>query len=254
LRAVCIEQIVGQSSDRLPAWFELMQHAGIARIDTVGTVGFGNIGFERDAVLFALPIAAGLPQVLIYLALAGALAASLAALSASLMAAAAIVAEDVVHGLPNEMVPERVRINTARAGLVGAAFVTLGLAVSAADPLQLFLWSLTFSAAVSFPILFLAIWWERMNAWGALAGMVAGFVVTALIILLCETGAVPLASPLAGAFGLPCALLAILIVSLATPVPARNALGVVRDMRVPGGETIYDREIRLLRLKSRGPT
>ena len=48
--------------------------------------GLSSIGFERDAVLFALPIAAGLPQVIVYLALAGALAAALAALAASLMA------------------------------------------------------------------------------------------------------------------------------------------------------------------------
>ena len=164
-------------------WFQLLQQAGIARVDGQGAAwsALGSIGFERDAVLFALPIAAGLPQVLVYLALAGALAAALAALAASLVALAAILSEDVVHGLPNETVPDSARIGTARIALLGAAFVTAWLAIAApADPLQLFLWSLTFSASASFPVLLLAIWWKRANAWGALAGMTTGFGVAAL--------------------------------------------------------------------------
>ena len=112
---------------------------------------------------------------LVYLALAGALAAALAALAASLVAIAAILAEDVVHGLPNETAPDGARIGTARVALLGAAFVTVWLAIAApADPLQLFLWSLTLQRAASFPVLLLAIWWKRTNAWGALAGMITG--------------------------------------------------------------------------------
>jgi cation/acetate symporter len=37
------------------------------------------------------------------------------------------------------------------------------------DPLQLFLWSLTFGARAPFRVLLLAIWGKRTNAWGALA-------------------------------------------------------------------------------------
>ena len=35
------------------------------------------------------------------------------------------------------------------------------------------------------------------------------------------------------------------------PAPGRNILEMVRDMRIPGGETVHDREQRLLRLKRR---
>ena len=96
------------------------------------SVKLSGIGFERDAALFALPIAAGFPQVLVYLALAGALAAALAALASSLVAIAAIVAEDVVYGLPNETAPDAARIGTARVALLGAAFVTTWLAIARA--------------------------------------------------------------------------------------------------------------------------
>ena len=149
LRALLLDQVIGQPVDRLPAWFQSLQQVGIARVDaTDPTVSFTSVSFERDATLFALPYAAGFPQALVYLALAGALAAALAALAAALMSTAAILSEDVVHGLQPEMAPDSARIATTRVALLGAAFVTAWLAIAApADPLKLFLWSLNFSAS-----------------------------------------------------------------------------------------------------------
>jgi len=255
LRAMLMEQVVGQPGDRLPVWFQLLQQAGIAAIDAKAqVVRLSAIAFERDAALFALSIAAGFPQVIIYLALAGALAAALAALATSLMAVSAILAEDVVHGLGAETPADGARIGTARVALLGAAFVTAWLAIALpADPMQLFLWGLTLSAGTSFPVLLLAIWDKRCNAWGALTGLATGFGVTVLVMLLSETGAIDLPSALAGAVGLPLAIVAAVAASLLTPAPGRQALDIVRDMRVPGGETLYDREVRLLRLRNRTP-
>jgi cation/acetate symporter len=255
LRSFVLEQVVNVAPDRLPAWFQLLQQSGIARIDgKAPLVAFTSVGFERDAVLFALPVAAGMPQAIVYLALAGALAGAMAALAASMVAAAAILSEDVVHGLSNETVPDSARIGTARLALLGVAFVTVWLAIAApADPLQLFLWALTFSASASFPVMLLGIWWKRANAWGALAGMATGSGAAMFMVLLSETGAITLPSVLAAAVGLPLAIAATIGVSLMTPAPGRHLLDMLRDVRVPGGETLYDREMRLQRLKNRTP-
>jgi cation/acetate symporter len=253
LRALLLDQVIGQQGDSLPIWFQLLQQAGIARVDSkTQLVGLRNVGFERDAVLFALPIAAGFPQVLIHLALVGALAASLTALGAALAAVSAIIAEDLVHRLPNETAPDNARLGTARVALLGVAFVTTWFAIVArADPLQLFLWGISLSASAIFPVLVLSIWWDRINASGAVSGMVTGFVVAALAILLSESGAITLPSVLAGVVGLPLALGAAVGVSVVTPAPNANVLDVINEMRVPGGETLYDRETRLRLLKSR---
>ena len=48
--------------------------------------------------------------------------------------------------------------------------------------MQLALWSLALDASGLFPALVLAAWWKRANRWGALAGMIAGFAVTAHVI------------------------------------------------------------------------
>ena len=256
LRFLLFEQVVGQPPEQLPAWMQILQQAGIAQIEPgAEPVSLGRFGFERDAVLFALPIAAGYPQVLIYLSLLGALAAALTALSASLFALAAIVAEDVVRASPVEVASDRARLGRARLALAALAFVGIWLAIAApADPLQLFLWSATLSASTCFPVLFLSIWWRRTKALGAMAGMLSGLLVAGAAILLSEAGAIALPSALAGALGLPCAMLVTIVGSLLAPAAGLNVLEQLREMRMPGGETVYDREMRLLRLKNRSPS
>jgi cation/acetate symporter len=256
VRFLLFEQVIGQAPDQLPAWFQILQQAGIAQIEPGSqAVSLGRLGFERDAVLFALPIAAQFPQVLVYLALLGALAAALTALSASLFALAAIVAEDVVRNAPVEVASDGARLGRARIVLAAIAAVAIWLASTAAiDPLQLFLWAVTLSASACFPVLVLSIWWRRTRAFGAMAGMVTGLTVAAGAIVLAESNALGLPSALAGAIGLPAATLVTVACSLILPKAGRNVFEQLGEMRIPGGETVYDREMRLLRLKNRGPS
>jgi cation/acetate symporter len=255
LRYLVFDQVVGQPVERLPGWFQALQQAGIARIESrTTTVSMGRLGFERDAILFALPVAAGFPQVLTYLALAGAFAATLCALSASLFTAASILAEDMTRADTTGIATDRARLGKARIALIGVGGLAIALAVaSPADPLQLFLWMVTLCASAAFPVLFLSIWWRRASAWGAMVGMLAGFAAAAVTILLAEAGALAIPSSLAGAIGIPCGLLATIMASLAVKTSDSRLLEHVHEMRVPGGETIHDREVRLLRLKSRTP-
>jgi cation/acetate symporter len=153
------------------------------------------------------------------------------------------------------MAPDRARVATARVALLGAAFVAGWMAVAApADPLKLFLWSVNFSASAVFPVLVLSVWWKRLNVWGAMTGMLAGLAAAALAILLGETEAWGLPGVLAGAVALPIGTAAAMAVSRLTPMPGRSVLDNLNEMRVPGGETLYDREVRLLRLRGGAPT
>jgi cation/acetate symporter len=253
LRQMLLDQVVGQPADRLPSWLQALEQIGVARVDATGpTVSFINISFDRDAAWFALSYAAGFPQVMVYLSLAGAVAAALAALAAGLLAGAGILSEDIVHGLRAEPASDGGRIGTARAALAGLAIVAGWLAVAApADPLKLFLWSLTFSASAVFPVLILSVWWKRTTALGAIAGMLIGLGVAVTSILLGEAGAWALPGVLAGAVGLPAGFAAAIAVSILSPKPGANVVNILQEIRVPGGETLYDREVRLQRLKTR---
>jgi cation/acetate symporter len=100
----------------------------------------------------------------------------------------------------------------------------------------------------------LSIWWKRLNAYGAIAGLTTGFAVTAMALVAGKAGWIGIDSALAGAFGIPLGAATAIIVSLITPPPSKHALELVRDIRVPGGEILYDREMRLARLKQRQRT
>lgn len=252
-RYIVLDQVVGKSTDDLPAWFHLLQQAGIVKLETkTQLILLSQIGMERDAALFSLPIAAEFPQVLVYLSIAGALAAALSALASSLLAGASIISEDLVIGLLDEQAPGRARVAVARLAVAGLGFIALWLAIIApGDPLEFFLWAVNILAASCFPVLLLSIWWKRTNAWGALVGLSSGLLLTAFLILLSETGAISMPSEIAAALAAPCALLAAITTTLMTPVPSRSMVDVVREIRVPGGETVYDREARLQRLKVR---
>jgi cation/acetate symporter len=113
------------------------------------------------------------------------------------------------------------------------------------------LWSFVLTGATAFPVLVISIWWKRINAFGTIAGMTTGFAVGVLAILAGEAAWIGLDSALAGAFAIPAATLAAIAVTAMTPAPARNVLEFVRDIRVPGGEILYDRETRLQRRQKR---
>ena len=96
-----------------------------------------------------------------------------------------------------------------------------------------------------------SIWWKRLNALGAIAGVVCGFAVAVLTIIAGEARWIGVDGSLAGVLGIPAGLIGAIATSLLTPGPSRHVLELVRDIRVPGGEILYDREMRLARLKRR---
>jgi cation/acetate symporter len=202
--------------------------------------------------LAALPIAADLPATFVYLALMGIVAAALVGAATAIQAMATIIAEDGVNGMRWEPLPARARLLVARVAIIGVVVVGLWLAVLVpTDPLTLLLWAFVLSGSTAFPVLVLSIWWKRINMFGALAGMTAGFVIAVLAILAGHSAWFGVHSVMAGVFAIPASFAAAAVATYLTPAPSRHVLESVRDMRVPGGETLYDREQRLARLKQR---
>jgi cation/acetate symporter len=133
----------------------------------------------------------------------------------------------------------------ARLALGTAAALAGLLALMApTDPLKLVLWAVALTGASTFPVLVLSIWWKRLNVFGAVAGMLTGFGVTVLAIIAGEAGLTGTDGALAAAIGLPASVVATIAVALATPGPQKNIMELLRDIRVPGGEVLYDREMR----------
>ena len=251
LRDYLTDIVTVAGSIRYPDWFEALQARGtIAVAAEGGRPTLASFSVARDDVLLALPLVADMPAALVYLAAGGIVAAALASAGAIAVALGNVLSEDILYGftwLPPKPGP---RLFASRLALGTAAAIAALLALALrSDPLDLLLWAIALTGASTFPVLILSIWWKRLNAFGATAGMLTGFGVTSLAILAGEAGLTGTDGALAAAIGLPAAAVATIAVALATPPPPRNLLELVRDIRVPGGEILYDREMRYLRRK-----
>ena len=246
-----VHLIINDPAQQVPAWLSQLVALDLAAIDTAtARVDFSSLSLKRDAMLAALPLAAGMPPVVLYVALAGAIAAALAAAGASTVALSNILTEDLAFGLSWDPAATKRRLIVARGAIaVVVAIACLVAAMTSADPLRLWLWAIALTGSTLFPVLVLSIWWKRITAFGALAGLATGFTVAVLAILAGETQVFGLDGALAGILGIPASALACIAVTAVTPAPSKHALELVRDIRVPGGEILYDREMRIQRQK-----
>jgi cation/acetate symporter len=191
----------------------------------------------------------GLPAGIAYLLAAGVLAAAMAAIAAHGLALAMSLSEDVIHGTDPDRVADGPRVLTARIAAAVVMAVAAIVALIPADPLRLMLWALALAAASTFPVLVLSVFWKRLNGYGAIAGMATGLGTALAGILANILGVGGLQGPLPGFTGMLASTLAAVIVTRVTPSVGRGALEQLRDMRVPGGETLLDRQRRIQRQK-----
>lgn len=230
---------------RFPEWFDLLKAQGYVAVAGEGRPTLSSFNVSRDDVLISLPMASGMPAVFTYLAAAGVVAAALATGGAVALALGNILSEDIVFGLSWSPPQPGTRLTVARLALGTAAALAVLLAlVTPTDPLELMLWAIALTGASIFPVLVLSIWWKRLNVFGAVAGMLTGFGVTVLAIIAGEAGLTGTDGALAAAIGLPASVVATIAVALATPGPQKHIMELLRDIRVPGGEVLYDREMR----------
>ncbi len=252
-RSIVMKELVGQSAGTLPAWFTSLVAAGHAAVDgRLPNLPLSSFSFKRDTALFSLSIFSEFPAALLYFCLAGGVAAAFASASATIFALGLIIAEDGFNGGRSDTPAPGQRLLVTRAAIVLAATIGATLAVALpGDPLMLTFWALGLSGATLFPVVMLSIWWKRLNASGALAGIIAGFAVAFLGILAAQANWTGIPSAVVSIVAIPAGLLAAAIGTRFGPSSSRQVLELVRDMRVPGGETVYDREQRLLRQRQR---
>lgn len=246
-----VHLVITDPAQQVPAWLSQLVALDLASIDTsAARVDFSSLALKRDAILPALPLAADMPPVVLYVALVGAIAGALAAAGATTVALANIATEDMVFGTSWDPAATNIRLIVARASIVVVVMLAAIFAISlTTDPLRLWFWALALTGATLFPVLVMSIWWKGVTAMGTLAGIITGFTITLCAIIAGEAQVFGLDSSLAGLLGIPAGALACVGVSAITASPSKHALELVRDIRVPGGEILYDREMRLQRQK-----
>jgi len=256
LHSAIVQQVIGTPIAELPAWARYAADFGLLRVGTDSldpTFGDAQAFVSRDLTAILLSVSAGLPQVFAGVAAAALLAAMLAGAAAQMAVIGNIVSNDLFHPFMQRIAPAAHRLMVARLGMIIAAVAGAWLARSlAVDPLRWMLLALSLLAGGFFAVVALAIWWRRITAPGAIAGIVAGFIATAAYMLLtgaAETPLLPVDPLTAGIIGVPIAFLAAIAVTLVSPRPDELTAEVAEEIRLSGGETL---QARLTRLSGRG--
>ena len=140
--------------------------------------------FNRDILVLANPEIANLPGWVIGLVAAGGLAAALSTAAGLLLAISSAVSHDLIKGSINPQISEKGELLSARIAMAVAIAVATYLGLNppgfAAQTVAL---AFGLAAASIFPALMMGIF-TKVNNKGAVAGMLAGLIVTLIYIFL----------------------------------------------------------------------
>jgi cation/acetate symporter len=256
-RLVILREVADVSLDGLPDWIFTFGQLGLARICGVDAVSVdailaacpgdtlpaSQLAIGGDAIVLAAPAIFDLPYAFSALISAGALAATLAAANAMVFAIGSAVGHDLYGGVIDKRATAGRLLIVTRLAIVLAVAAAVWLGYRHGDDaFRLALSAISLSAGGLFPAVILAVWWKRANAPGAIAGVVIGTLVTAVIIVghvfpdatpAVSFGFTDLTAAIAGMIA---GFIATVGVSLATPAPTVERQAIVDAIRRPGGE------------------
>ncbi|MEL6595241.1 MAG: sodium:solute symporter family protein [Pseudomonadota bacterium] len=222
-----------------------------AKAEANGWQGNELTNFNRDILVLANPEIANLPGWVIGLVAAGGLAAALSTAAGLLLAISSAVSHDLIKGQLRPDISEKGELMSARIAMAGAILVATYLGLNppgfAAQTVAL---AFGLAAASIFPALMMGIFSKKVNNSGAVAGMLAGLIVTLLYIFLHkgwffipDTNSFTDADPLLGtikstSFGAIGAAInfavAYAVTSMTKPIP-NEIKDLVESVRVPRG-------------------
>jgi cation/acetate symporter len=252
--------VVGSEFARLPEWVAAWNAVDptlvtITDLNGDGLVQLAEIKLDQDIIVLATPAIAGMPYVITGLVAAGGLAAALSTADGLLLTISNALSHDFYYKMINPNASTKRRVTISKILLLFVALAAASVATQKpADILFLVSAAFSFAASAFFPALVAGVFWKRANAWGAVAGMVAGlgvcfyymattqpwlrsvFGVTSPIDANKWWGIEPIS---AGLFGVPVGVIVLVVVSLLTKPPDPHVQELVEHVRYPNlkGET-----------------
>lgn len=223
----------------------IMQYRGPNAPDGIAN----EVNPNRDIFVLANPQIAQLPGWVIGLVVAGGLAAALSTAAGLLMVISSAVSHDLCRRTFFKSMDDATEIWVARAAAAGAVIASglMGIfATSLPFVAQVVAFAFGLAAASLFPIIFLGIFWKRMNREGAIASMVVGLVTTFSYIYYFKFGG---GSPSDYLFGVSPEGIGFIfmflsgfvgvVVAMVTAPPPQDIQDLVEDIRVPGTRTAH---------------
>ena len=238
----------------MPSWFSTWERTslivfddknGDGRIQYVGDPETNELTVNRDIMVLANPEIARLPNWVVALVAAGALAAALSTAAGLLLVISTSISHDLMKRCLAPHITEKQELRYARMAIFVAVLIAGYFGINPPGFVaEVVAFAFGLAAASFFPAIVLGIFYSRMNRQGAVAGMVTGFSFTAAYIIFFKFLSPELSnashwwfgiSPEGiGTFGTILNLIVALSVCKFTAAPPEEVQIIVRNIRLPG--------------------
>lgn len=219
---------------------------GDGKVQYVADKEANELTIDKDIMVLANPEVAQLPNWVVGLVAAGALAAALSTAAGLLLVISTSISHDL---LKKSIMPKITEKNELIAARVAASVAVVIAGYFGINPpgfvAQVVAFAFGLAASSFFPIIIMGIFSKRMNKEGAIAGMIAGLVFTAAYIVYFKFLAPDLntaehwwfgVSPEGvGTLGMIVNFGVSLLVSRFTPAPPAHIQDLIEDIRIPRG-------------------
>ncbi len=252
-RANLINTVDNVEYSAMPEWFSKWETTGLirftdrngdGRIQYTGDAATNELDVNRDIMVLANPEIAELPNWVVALVAAGGLAAALSTAAGLLLVISSAVSHDLLKRGYMPEISEKEELLFARISIFMAVLVAGYFGINPpAYVAQVVAFAFGLAAASFFPAIVMGIFNRRMNRQGAVAGMVAGFVFTALYIIYfrfinptvdnADNWLFGISPEGIGSLGALLNLLVAWTVSRVTPEPPAEVQALVADIRRP---------------------
>lgn len=238
----------------LPVWVQNWQKTNLIKVDDKngdGKVQYladpaaNELSIDKDIMVLATPEIAELPNWVVGLVAAGAMAAALSTAAGLLLVISTSVSRDLVKTF-NPGISEKKELRIARIAAAGAVIFAGYFGINPPGFVaEVVAFAFGLAAASFFPVIILGIFSTRINKEGAIAGMITGLIFTVSYISYFKFITPELnsadhwwfgISPEGiGSLGMILNFLVCYAVSKFTPPPPQEVQDLIQDIRIPKG-------------------
>ena len=254
-RTNLIETVSNEQYEKLPEWFSNWEKTGLIKFDDknndgrvqyVADASKNELIVDKDIMVLANPEIAGLPNWVIALVAAGALAAALSTAAGLLLVISASVSHDLIKKMINPNITEKGELVAARLSAVVAVGIAGYFGIHPPDFVAATV-ALAFglAAASFFPAIILGIFDKRMNKEGAILGMVVGILLMLFYMVKFkfdwfgggskEDWWFGISPEGFGTIAMTINFIISIIISRFTPSPPNDVQEIVENIRIPSG-------------------
>ena len=254
-RTNLIETVSNQEYKKMPEWFGNWEKTGLIQFDDKNKDGLiqyvadakkNELIVDKDIMVLANPEIAGLPNWVVALVAAGALAAALSTAAGLLLVISAAVSHDLIKKMINPNITEKGELLAARLAAVVAVCVAGYFGIHPPDFVAATV-ALAFglAAASFFPAIILGIFSKRMNSEGAISGMIIGILLMLFYMMKFkfdwfgggtkEDWWFGISPEGFGTIAMIANFIISIVVSKFTKAPPKEVMEIVENIRIPSG-------------------